>query len=101
MTALPASTFDGESIILPEETVEQFRGSLQGLLLTPDHSAYETARKVWNGMIDRHPALIVCCTSAADVIAAVNFARTHRLLTAVRGGGHGVAGTAVCDGGIS
>jgi hypothetical protein len=100
MTALFANVLDGERIILPEETVEQFRGSLQGLLLTPNHSDYETVRKVWNGMIDRHPALIVCCTSAADVIAAVNFARTHHLLTAVRAGGHGVAGTAMCEGGI-
>ena len=70
MTGLPANAFDGESIILPEEIVEQFRGSLQGVLLTPDHGDYETARKVWNGMIDRHPALIVCCTGAADVIAS-------------------------------
>ncbi|MGH6628603.1 MAG: FAD-binding oxidoreductase, partial [Burkholderiales bacterium] len=51
-------------------------------------------------MIDKRPALIVCCTGVADVIQCVNFAREHRLLTAVRGGGHGIAGNAVCDGGL-
>jgi FAD/FMN-containing dehydrogenase len=62
--------------------------------------AYETARKIWNAMIDKHPALIVRCAGVADVITAVQFARTHNLLVAVRGGGHNVSGNAVCDGGL-
>src|SRR5262245_23732970 len=100
MTTLPANTFDGETIILTEETIDRLREGLHGTLVTPDHGDYEAARKVFNGMIDRRPALIVRCANAADAVAAVNFAREYRLLTAVHGGGHGVAGNAVCDGGI-
>ena len=62
--------------------------------------AYEEARKVWNGLIDKHPALIARCAGAADVIAAVNFANEHDLLLSVRGGGHNVAGQAVCNDGL-
>jgi len=69
-------------------------------MLRPGDPEYDTARGIWNGMIDRRPSLIVRCRGVADVIAAVNFARDHRLLVAVRGGGHGVAGHAVCDGGM-
>jgi hypothetical protein len=63
-------------------------------------AGYHEARTIWNGMIDRHPALIARCAGVADVIHCVNFARTHHLLLAVRGGGHNVAGNAVCDGGL-
>src|SRR6185436_7282517 len=61
---------------------------------------YDDARKVYNGMIDKRPGLIVFCAGVADIIGAVNFARTNHLLVAVRGAGHNVAGTSVCDGGI-
>ncbi|TMJ44877.1 MAG: FAD-dependent oxidoreductase, partial [Alphaproteobacteria bacterium] len=61
---------------------------------------YDEARTVWNGMINRRPALIARCTGAADVIAAVRFARTHGLLVSVRGGGHNITGNAVCEGGL-
>ena len=61
---------------------------------------YNAVRQVWNGLIDRRPALIARCTGTADVIAAVNFGRTHNLLVSVRGGGHNVAGAAICDGGL-
>ncbi len=80
--------------------VETLGASLRGPFIRPGDENYETARKVWNGLIDKRPALIVRCAGAADVIQTVNFARTHNLLIAVRGGGHSVAGNAVCDGGI-
>jgi FAD/FMN-containing dehydrogenase len=83
-----------------EAIIEDFRNGLRGELLQPGDAGYDVARIVWNGMIDRRPALIVRCRGAADVIAAVNFAREHRLILAVRGGGHNVAGNAVCDGGL-
>src|SRR5512145_265483 len=72
----------------------------QGQRITADHAEYDTARAVWNGAIDRYPRLIARCSGTADVAAAVRFAREHDLEIAVRGGGHNVAGTAVCDDGI-
>lgn len=80
--------------------IEALKASLQGELLLPGDAAYDSARKVWNGMIDRKPVLIVHCATQADVIQAVNFARVHHLLVSVRGGGHNVTGSAACDGGI-
>lgn len=76
--------------------IDGFRGRLIG----PDHADYDIAREVWNGAIDRHPCLIARCVGTADVVAAVRFARDHDLEIAIRGGGHNVAGTAVCDDGI-
>ncbi len=61
---------------------------------------YDSARAVWNGMIDRRPAVIVRCKNAADVAAGVNFARAHRMAVSIRGGAHNVAGHAVCDDGV-
>ena len=83
-----------------EEALEAFRGSLRGDLVRPDDAGYDAARRVYNAMIDKHPALIARCQGVADVIGAVNFARDNNLLVAVRGGGHNVAGNAVCDGGL-
>ncbi len=74
----------------------EFRGEL----LRPGDPRYEAARRVWNGAIDRRPALVARCTGVADLRAALRFARERDLLVAVRGGGHNVAGTATCDGGI-
>ena len=74
--------------------------SLRGTMLRPGDNGYDAARKVFNVMIDKRPALIVRSAGAADVIACVNFAREQELLVSVRGGGHGVAGKAVCDGGL-
>lgn len=81
-------------------TIQKLSTSFRGSLITPRDENYDSARQVWNGMIDRRPALIARCQGAADVITAVNFARDNDLLVAVRGGGHNVAGTAVCDDGI-
>jgi hypothetical protein len=80
--------------------IEQLKGRLRGDLLCPDDAHYDSARTIHNGMIDRHPALIVRCAGVADVLEAVTFARSHHLVVAVRGGGHGVPGFAVCDGGV-
>jgi FAD/FMN-containing dehydrogenase len=89
-----------ESIRLDRRAVDEFATVLRGNLLEPSDDAYERHRRVWNGSIDRHPALIVRCAGVADVIAAVRFARTHGLLMAVRGGGHSFPGYSVCDGGM-
>lgn len=83
-----------------ETAIAALRQALRGSVVLPDDAAYDATRGVWNGMIDRRPALIVRCHGVADVIAAVKFGRTHGLLTSVRGGGHGVAGHAVCEGGL-
>jgi FAD/FMN-containing dehydrogenase len=80
-------------------TVIQIPG-FRGDVITPGHRDYEEARAVWNGTVDRRPGLIARCTGTADVAAAVSFARDRGLEIAVRGGGHNVAGTAVCDDGI-
>ena len=82
------------------EEIEAFGGRLRGRLIGPDDREYDEARAVWNGMIDRRPALIARCADVADVVEAVGFARARGLLVAVRGGGHNVAGLATCDGGL-
>jgi len=79
---------------------EQFAASLRGQLLRPGAAGYDGARRIWNAMIDRNPALIVRSAGAADVVRSVNFARYHGLPLSVRGGGHNVSGNAVCDGGL-
>jgi hypothetical protein len=83
-----------------EATVQALQASLRGALLRPGDEGYEAARRVRNWAIDRCPGLIVRCAGADDVIRAVNFARSHDLLVAVRGGGHSYAGHSTCDGGI-
>ena len=82
------------------ESLAQLKAGFRGEIIKPDDAAYESARKVWNGMIDRRPGVIVRPTGAADVAAAVRFARSHDVLVSVRGGGHNVAGNAVCDDGM-
>src|SRR5215467_7027053 len=78
----------------------QWQAQFQGKLLTPGMDEWETARRIWNGMIDRRPAIIARCLSASDVRTAVKLGSTEGLGVSIRGGGHGVAGTAVCDGGL-
>ena len=97
---LQVITNGGNEAALGDPVVEAFAARLRGELLRPGDAGYEEARKVWNGMIDRHPALIARAASVADVINAVNFARENELLLAVRGGGHNVAGTGTLDGGL-
>ncbi|KYH24284.1 glycolate oxidase subunit GlcD [Halalkalicoccus paucihalophilus] len=85
---------------IPTDQIEQFEAGFHGDLIRPDDTDYNDARTVWNGMIDKYPALIARCRGVGDIISAVNFAREHDLLLAVRGGGHNVAGTAVCNDGL-
>jgi FAD/FMN-containing dehydrogenase len=87
--------------VLGEATVQELRESVRGEILTADDAGYAEAARVWNGAHDgRSPALIVRCTGAADVAAAIGFARSNDLPIAVRGGGHSVAGFSTCDGGM-
>jgi FAD/FMN-containing dehydrogenase len=87
--------------VLGEATVQELREAVRGEVVTPDDDAYAEASRIWNGAHDdRRPALVVGCTGAADVIAAVGFARSNDLTIAVRGGGHSVAGFSTCDDGI-
>ena len=85
---------------LHEAVIADLRSSLRGDLLQPGNPGYDAARTVWNAMVDRRPALIARCAGAGDVVQAVNFAREQGLLVSVRGGGHNVAGKAVCDDGL-
>ena len=85
---------------LDDEALDALRGSVGGEVLVAGDPAYDTARAVWNAMIDRRPGVIVRCRTTADVVVAVSFAREHRQLASIRGGGHNVAGHAVADGGV-
>jgi FAD/FMN-containing dehydrogenase len=85
---------------LDQETVRGFTEGIRGAVLLPEDPGYDDARAIWNGLIDRRPALIVQCTGAADVVDAVNFAREQNLLLSIKGGGHNVAGNAMNDGGL-
>src|SRR5579883_3375804 len=85
---------------LDDAAIQKLRAGLRGPVLVPGDAGYDQSRKIFNGMIDRHPAVIARCVGAADVIQAVQFGGDHELPIAVRGGGHNVAGNAVCEGGI-
>ncbi|MFL7810813.1 MAG: FAD-binding oxidoreductase [Anaerolineae bacterium] len=100
MSELQVQTRTGSTTTLTDSVLDAFRANLRGQLVLPGEADYAERRRLWNGMIDRHPAMIVCCAGTADVIASVNLAREHDLLLAVRGGGHNVAGSASCDGGM-
>jgi FAD/FMN-containing dehydrogenase len=85
---------------LGKAAIEQLARGLRGQLLRPGEAGYDTARTIWNAMVDRRPAMIARCVGVSDVLRSVDFARNHGLLLSVRGGGHNVAGNAVCDGGL-
>ncbi|HEX5788579.1 MAG TPA: FAD-binding oxidoreductase [Woeseiaceae bacterium] len=95
-----AVTGDGRQVLLHAADVEDFRAGLRGALLKQGATGYDDARRIYNGMFDRRPALIARCAGAADVLRSVQFARAHGLLVAVRGGGHSLSGQSVCDGGL-
>ncbi len=91
---------DSDTGGLNETVLEELRSAVGGNVIVPGDETYDYARAVWNGMIERRPAVIVGCRGADDVIAAVAFAGEHHLPVAIRGGGHNVAGHAVCDDGV-
>jgi FAD/FMN-containing dehydrogenase len=97
---LNVTRLSGETLTLPGSAVTELAQKLRGPLLQPADADYEQARRVWNGNVDRRPALIARCTGVADVLEAVRFARDHGLLVAIRGGGHNAAGYGTCEGGL-
>ena len=86
--------------MITESALQAFRASLRGQVVSPKDAEYDDVRRIHNAMIDRRPAAIVRCAGVADVVTAVNFARQGGLLVAVRGAGHNVAGTSLCDSGL-
>ena len=82
------------------DALETLKTGIRGEIILPNDAGYGEARSIWNAMIDKHPAAIVRCTDVDDVVAAVKFAREHNVETAVRGGGHNIAGSALCDNGL-
>ena len=100
MTDLNLRTLDGSTKNISPDTVTALRSGLRGTVAFPGEDGYDTARPIWNAMIDRRPGLVVRCLGASDVINAVKLARDEKLLVAVRSGGHNIAGNAVCDGGL-
>ncbi len=99
-TSIPAVSLDGAGIELSKAQIRELGDALTGPVLLSEHPDYEGARKVWNGMHDKHPALIARCRNTQDICHAVDFARDNNLLLAVRGGGHSWPGKSVCDGGL-
>ncbi|TIX25179.1 FAD-binding oxidoreductase, partial [Mesorhizobium sp.] len=100
MNAMSFTTLEGGKTTVEAAALEAFSTQIRGTVLSEGDAAYNEARTIWNATVDRRPGLIVCCVGASDVIKAVNFARENRLLVSVRGGGHNIAGSAVCDGGL-
>jgi FAD/FMN-containing dehydrogenase len=100
MTEIRLASLQGGATVLGSDTMTAFRQTLRGHLCLAQEAGYDEARTIWNAMIDRHPGAVVRCKGAADIIRAVRFAREHGLLLAVRGGGHNIAGNAVCEGGL-
>ncbi|MCK6619048.1 MAG: FAD-binding oxidoreductase [Calditrichia bacterium] len=93
-------TMEGREIDLKQETLDSLKMRLRGPVFVPGHVGYDESRTVWNGMINRKPAVIARCLGTADVIACVQFALEHELLLCIKGGGHNIAGLATADGAL-
>ncbi|MCZ6628469.1 MAG: FAD-binding oxidoreductase [SAR324 cluster bacterium] len=101
METVEMTSLNGGTSTVPAQAASQLQAALRGRMILSGEADYDQARAIWNGMIDRRPAIIVRPAGVADVAAAVTFAREHDLLLSVRGGGHNIAGTSLCDGGIT
>ncbi|HMQ51001.1 MAG TPA: FAD-dependent oxidoreductase, partial [Anaerolineae bacterium] len=100
MTTIQPTTLAGHKTTLRAETIADLRNRLHGVLLQPGDPGYDEARQLFNAMIDKRPALMARCTSAADVITCVNFAREQGITVSILGGGHNGAGLALVDDGL-
>jgi FAD/FMN-containing dehydrogenase len=100
MVGVNVKTLDGNSVAVAGEDLETLSGGLRGEVCVAGDNGYDEARTIWNAMVDKCPGMIVRCAGAADVALAVKFASERNLLVAVRGGGHNIAGNAVCDDGL-
>jgi FAD/FMN-containing dehydrogenase len=101
MAAVSVTALAGGQVELNAHTVESFGTSLDGSLIGRDSPGYEEARAVWNAMVEKRPVLIARCAGAPDVKRSLDFARQHGLLFSVRGAGHNIAGSALCEGGLT
>ena len=100
MTTINATRTGGSVVTIDGETFNVFESTIHGDVFTAESEGYDRARSVWNGMIDKRPAVVVKCRGVSDVINAVRFAREHDLVLSLRGGAHNVAGHGTCDGGL-
>ena len=101
MSILNARTIDGNDFALPQSEVDTLAGALRGPLLLPGNPGYDEARAIWNGMIDRHPAMIARCLGVGDVVECVNFAREQGIRLSIKSGGHNIAGLSLADGALT
>jgi FAD/FMN-containing dehydrogenase len=97
---LKLKTAEGREIQVEQKALDEFKARLRGELLLPGDPLYDESRSVWNAMIDRRPGLVVRCRGTGDIVAAVGFARDHGIAVSIKGGGHNIAGLAVCEGGL-
>lgn len=97
---MSATSTNGAETMLDTAAIQTLRAGLRGPIVLPGESTYDETRSIWNGIIDRHPAVIARCLGVADVIMCVNFAREHGIQLSIRGGGHNIAGLAVSNGGF-
>jgi FAD/FMN-containing dehydrogenase len=100
MTSLTLTTLDAGQRTIGNGAMDALRDGVDGAVLLPGDAGYDDARTIWNAMVDKRPGAVVRCATAADVARAVGFAAEHHLLLAIKGGGHNIAGNAVCDGGL-
>ena len=98
MSSQSLTTNSGQ--VVESQVIEEFEATLRGEVIHAGDEGYDEARKIFNAMIDKHPGMIVNCAGVADVISAVNFARSNDVPLAVRSVGHNVAGISLCDGGV-
>jgi hypothetical protein len=94
-------THTGSTKVIEKAVLKELQASLSGQILLPTSEGYDSARKVWNGMIDKKPALIVQVANETDIQNAINIAREYQTLTSIKGGGHNVAGKGMCEGGLA